>query len=308
MINRNLIRIKIVQLMYSYYQNGGKNLDTAEKELLFSLSKAYDLYNYLLLLMVEETHFSFEILEQKEQVNRVAHKEEALSHRFVDNKFIAQLESNKQLCEFKENKKWNWKDERTYLKNLYEKITEADYFQEYMSAEKNDYDADREVWRKIYKNIIMKDEKIDDILEEQSLYWNDDKEIVDTFVLKTIKRFDAGKGEDQELLPEFKDIEDREFATRLFRRTITNDEYYRDLISQSVRNWEFNRLAFMDVIIMQVAVAEILSFPQIPTSVTINEYVEIAKYYSTPKSAGYVNGIIDNVARRLKHENKISKE
>ena len=278
MINRNLIRIKIVQLMYSYYQNGGKNLDTAEKELLFSLSKAYDLYNYLLLLMVEETRFAFEILEQKEQVNRVAHKEEALSHRFVDNKFIAQLESNKQLCEFKENKKWNWKDERTYLKNLYEKITEADFFQEYMSAEKNDYDADREVWRKIYKNIIMKDEKIDDILEEQSLYWNDDKEIVDTFVLKTIKRFDAGKGEDQELLPEYKDIEDREFATRLFRRTITNDEYYRDLISQSVRNWEFNRLAFMDVIIMQVAVAEILSFPQIPTSVTINEYVEIAKY------------------------------
>ena len=308
MINRNLIRIKIVQLMYSYYQNGGKNLDTAEKELLFSLSKAYDLYNYLLLLMVEETRFAFEILEQKEQVNRVAHKEEALSHRFVDNKFIAQLESNKQLCELKKNKKWNWKDERTYLKNLYEKITEADFFQEYMSAEKNDYDADREVWRKIYKNIIMKDEKIDDILEEQSLYWNDDKEIVDTFVLKTIKRFDAGKGEDQELLPEYKDIEDREFATRLFRRTITNDEYYRDLISQSVRNWEFNRLAFMDVIIMQVAVAEILSFPQIPTSVTINEYVEIAKYYSTPKSASYVNGIIDNVARRLKHENKISKE
>ena len=308
MINRNLIRIKIVQLMYSYYQNGGKNLDTAEKELLFSLSKAYDLYNYLLLLMVEETRFAFEILEQKEQVNRVAHKEEALSHRFVDNKFIAQLESNKQLCEFKETKKWNWKDERTYLKSLYEKITEADFFQEYMSAEKNDYDADREVWRKIYKNIIMKDEKIDDILEEQSLYWNDDKEIVDTFVLKTIKRFDAGKGEDQELLPEYKDIEDREFATRLFRRSITNDEYYRDLISQSVRNWEFNRLAFMDVIIMQVAVAEILSFPQIPTSVTINEYVEIAKYYSTPKSASYVNGIIDNVARRLKHENKISKE
>ena len=133
MINRNLIRIKIVQLMYSYYQNGGKNLDTAEKELLFSLSKAYDLYNYLLLLMVEETRFAFEILEQKEQVNRVAHKEEALSHRFVDNKFIAQLESNKQLCEFRENKKWNWKDERTYLKNLYEKITEADFFQEYMS-------------------------------------------------------------------------------------------------------------------------------------------------------------------------------
>jgi len=308
MINRNLIRIKIVQLMYSYYQNGGKNLDTAEKELLFSLSKAYDLYHYLLILMIDETRFAFELLEQKEQLNRVAHKEEVISHRFVDNKFVAQLEANKQLSDFRENKKWSWRDERTYLKSLYEKIQESDYFQAYMSAEKNDYDADKELWRKIYKNIIMKDEQIDDILEEQSLYWNDDKEIVDTFVLKTIKRFDSTKGEEQELLPEFKDIEDREFATRLFRRAITNDEYYRDLIAQSVRNWEFNRLAFMDVIIMQVAVAEILSFPQIPTSVTINEFVEIAKYYSTSKSAGYVNGIIDNIARRLKRENKITKE
>jgi len=153
----------------------------------------------------------------------------------------------------------------------------------------------------------MKDERIDEILEDQSLYWNDDREVVDTFVLKTIKRFDPANGANQELVPEYKDIEDQEFAIRLFRRTIMNDEYYRTLISQSVKNWEFNRLAYMDVIIMQIAVAEILSFPQIPVSVTINEYVEIAKWYSTPKSGGYVNGIIDSVAKKLKKENKLSK-
>lgn len=153
----------------------------------------------------------------------------------------------------------------------------------------------------------MKDERLDEVLEDQSLYWNDDKEIVDTFVLKTIKRFEEENGTNQELMPEYKDIEDREFAVRLFRRSILNDEYYRNLISQNIKNWEFNRLAFMDVIIMQIAIAEILSFPAIPTSVTINEYVEIAKYYSTAKSGSYVNGILDTIVKKLKADNKLMK-
>ena len=141
----------------------------------------------------------------------------------------------------------------------------------------------------------------------QSLYWNDDREVVDTFVLKTIKRFDPANGANQELVPEYKDIEDQDFATRLFRRVIINDEYYRSLIGKCIKNWEFNRLAYMDVIIMQIAVAEFLSFPQIPISVTINEYVEIAKWYSTPKSAGYVNGTLDALAKMLKKENILTK-
>ncbi|MDE7117902.1 MAG: transcription antitermination factor NusB, partial [Bacteroidaceae bacterium] len=186
-------------------------------------------------------------------------------------------------------------------------IVQSDIYADYMKMEKVTYDDDREVWRKIYKNIIMKDERIDDILEEQSLYWNDDREVVDTFVLKTIKRFTPERGAHQELVPEYKDIEDQEFATRLFRRAILNDEYYRDLIGKCIKNWEFNRLAYMDVIIMQIAIAELLSFPQIPVSVTINEYVEIAKWYSTPKSGGYVNGIIDSVAKMLKSENLLMK-
>jgi N utilization substance protein B len=176
-----------------------------------------------------------------------------------------------------------------------------------MSAEESSYMADREVWRKIYKNIIMKDEEIDNVLEEQSLYWNDDKEVVDTFVLKTIKRFEEKNGADQELMPEYKDEEDREFAIRLFRRAILNDEDYRSLINQNVKNWEFSRLAYMDVIIMQIALAEILSFPAIPVSVTINEFVEIAKYYSTAKSGGYINGIIDSIVKKLRADNKLLK-
>lgn len=305
MINRTLIRLKIVQLMYSYYQNGGKNVDTAEKELLFSLSKAYDLYNYLLMLMVAVTRYAMERVERQEQLNKVTHNDAVVSHRFIDNKFIMQLEVNKQLNEFKENQKKTWANDEDYIKKLYADIINSDYYKEYMEKETTDYLADRDVWRKIYKNLIMRDERIDAVLEDQSLYWNDDKEIVDTFVLKTIKRFNESNGAEQPLMPEYKDEEDREFAIRLFRRTILNDEYYRGLISQSIKNWEFSRLAYMDVIIMQIAMAEILSFPAIPVSVSINEYVEIAKYYSTPKSGGYINGIVDNVVRRLRAEGKL---
>ena len=307
MINRTLIRLKIVQLMYAFYQNGDKGIDTAEKELLFSLSKAYDLYNYMLLLMVSVSRYALQQVEHKERMNKVAHIDEVVSHRFADNQFTAQLESNKQLQEFVETKKKTWNNDLDYIKKLYTDITQSEIYADYMALEEVTYNDDREVWRKIYKNIVMKDERIDDILEDQSLYWNDDREVVDTFVLKTIKRFEASKGANQELVPEYKDIEDQEFATRLFRRTVMNDEYYRSLIAKCVKNWEFNRLAYMDVIIMQIAVAELLSFPQIPISVTINEYVEIAKWYSTPKSAGYVNGIIDAVAKMLQQENILTK-
>lgn len=307
MINRTLIRLKIIQLMYAFYQNGDKNIETAEKELLFSLSKAYDLYNYLLMLMVAITRYGVSVVDHLEVVNKAAHIDDEVSHRFIDNKFTMQLEENAALNEFKKNQKKSWDNEIAYIKKLYEDIVASDIYAEYMNLEKVDYNDDREFWRKIYKNIIMKDEQLDDVIEDQSLYWNDDRAIVDTFVLKTIKRFDPANGVNQELMPEYKDIEDRDFATRLFRRTILNDEYYRELIGRCVKNWEFNRLAFMDVIIMQVAVAELLTFPNIPISVTINEYVEIAKWYSTPKSASYVNGIIDSVAKLLKKEKKLIK-
>ena len=307
MINRTLIRLKIVQLMYAYYQNNGKSIETAEKELLFSLSKAYDLYNYMLLLIVSVSRYAFQEVERKEHLNKVGHIDEKVSHRFADNQFASQLEINQQLRDFVDTKKKTWDNDMDYVKKLYNDIVQSEYYAEYMALPKATYADDRELWRKLYKNLVMKDGRIDDILEEQSLYWNDDREVVDTFVLKTIKRFEASKGADQELVPEYKDIEDQEFATRLFRGTIMNDEYYRSLIGKCVKNWEFNRLAYMDVIIMQIAIAELLSFPQIPISVTINEYVEIAKWYSTPKSAGYVNGIIDAVAKMLQKEHILTK-
>ena len=307
MINRVLIRLKIVQIVYAYYQNGGKNLDTAEKELFFSLSKAYDMYNYLLLLMVE-------ITKQAEKKQNAAKgkllptaEELCPNTKFVDNRFIAQLESNQQLLEFSQAQKKTWENESEFVKALCEKIMNTDIYKEYMASETSSYEEDRELWRKLYKRIIFNNEELDQVLEDQSLYWNDDKEIVDTFVLKTIKRFEEKNGPKQELLPEFKDEEDQDFARRLFRRTILNADYYRHLISENTRNWELDRVAFMDVVIMQIALAEILSFPNIPVSVSLNEYVEIAKLYSTPKSGSFINGTLDGIVNTLKAENKLTK-
>lgn len=298
MINRKLIRVKIVQLTYAYYQNGHHNMDTAEKELLFSLSKAYDLYNYLLGLIVAITQ------EERRRVDiatRRAEREgtEAPSQRFAFNKFATQLEENKQLNLFMENKKMSWENDVEAVRKLCDQIERSPLYQEYMMSDAEDYETDRELWRRIYRTLIQGNEDLDAILEEKSLYWNDDKEIVDTFVLKTIKRFDPANKADQELLPEYDDTEDREYALKLFRSTILNADTYQRYMSETSRNWNFSRLAYMDVVLMQIAIAEMLTFPNIPISVTINEYVDLAKLYSTPKSGGYINGMLDAIARHL---------
>lgn len=298
MINRKLIRVKIVQLTYAYYQNGHHNMDTAEKELLFSLSKAYDLYNYLLGLIVAITQ------EERRRVDiatRRAEREgtEAPSQRFAFNKFATQLEENKQLNLFMEDKKMSWENDVEAVRKLCDQIERSPLYQEYMMSDAEDYETDRELWRRIYRTLIQGNEDLDAILEEKSLYWNDDKEIVDTFVLKTIKRFDPANKADQELLPEYDDTEDREYALKLFRSTILNADTYQRYMSETSRNWNFSRLAYMDVVLMQIAIAEMLTFPNIPISVTINEYVDLAKLYSTPKSGGYINGMLDAIARHL---------
>lgn len=306
MINRELIRIKIVQLTYAYYQNGNKNMDSAEKELLFSLSKAYHLYNYLLLLIIAVTK---EARHQVEVLTTRAKREgtEPPSDKFAYNKFAMQLEENKMLQEFVETQKQTWDDDVEFIRKLYGQITQSDIYRHYMENQDDSYEADREVWRQLYKALVVENDDLSSLLEDKSLYWNDDKEVVDTFVLKTIKRFDPKNKKNQELLPEYKDEEDKDFARRLFRATIMNADQYQRYMSDASRNWDFSRLAYMDVVIMQIAIAELLTFPAIPISVTINEFVDLAKIYSTPKSGSYINGMLDSIARYLIKEGMLLK-
>lgn len=307
MINRVLIRLKVVQILYAYYKNSGKSMKAVEDEVFFSLSKAYDLYNYLLLLMAGVTHYAADRISFKSLKLRPTDSDINPNLKFVNNRFIAQLEANTALCKFAEKSKVNWVEHSDLLRRLLDKIEDSDIYKEYMASETSSYEEDRELWRKLYKAFVFDNEELDALLEEQSLYWNDDKSIVDTFVLKTIKRFEESAGADQQLLPEYKDVNDMDFARKLFRNAVSKADEYRELMAQNSKNWDMSRFAFMDVVIMQVALAEILTFGDIPLSVSLNEYVEIAKYYSTAKSGSFVNGLLDSITKKLRADGVINK-
>lgn len=305
MVNRILIRIKVVQIVYSYLVNKDKSIDTSEKELFFSLEKAYELYHRLLLLMIELTDAQSKRIENARFKYTATAADKNPDTRLVNNRFIAQLRENKMLKEYVDRQSVSWVNEPDFIRILLDRILASDFYKTYLASEEDSYAVDQDFWKKVFKHIIVDDEDLSEILEAQSLYWNDDMETISTFVLKTVKRFDQSKGPEQELLPMFKDDEDAEFAKMLFRKTLMNVDVNKALIDQHTKNWEIDRVAFMDIVIMLVAIAEIKSFSTIPVKVTLNEYIEIAKAYSTIKSGHFINGILDAIASQLKKDGSL---
>ena len=306
MINRKLIRIKAVQVAYAHNLSEARRPEDGENILLSSLGTAYDLYNTMLSLMVEISRLALRAHEaQATRAKRLGLSEP--SRKFVDNRFMLQLESNRQLQENRKAQRLDWTNEEEFVRTLYNKVVESDFFRDYMESGVDSYEEDRELWRKVYRYVIVDNESIDDLLEDVNIYWNDDRFIIDTFVLKTINRFSPESNDEQPLLPEFRNEEDLEFARKLVFQALNGADYYRNLIAQNTRNWDVERVPLMDRIIMQVALAEITSFPTIPLSVSINEYIEIAKSYSTPNSARYINATLDNISKRLISEHKLTK-
>lgn len=306
MINRILIRIKTIQILYSFYQGGNSNPSSAQKELLFSLEKSYELYNALLYLIVQLTTLARRRLEYGRVKLMPTVDDLTPNTRFVDNKFADLMARNKALIAYVDEKCISWDD--NFLKNMLGKIIASDIYKEYMESEDFSYKNDQEFWRKICKNVIFADDDLIALLEEKSIYWNDDLEIVSTFVLKTIKRMDMEQGGEQGLLPMFRDDEDKDYACKLLRAVITNEKEYREMINVSIKNWDIERIAFMDIVIMEVAIAELINFPSIPVNVTFNEFLEIAKDYSTEKSSTFINGVLDNIVAKLKTENRLLKK
>lgn len=308
MINRILIRIKVLQIVYSYYQNGNGDLKVAENELLFSLQKSYDLYHYLLLLIVDVTHLQRRILETRKCKYMPTEAELNPNTRFIDNRFAAQLADNAALQKYQAEQGISWSNDEEFVKSVLDLILSSDLYAAYLENPDDSYETDKEFWRAVFKKLICGNAFIEEYLEDKSIYWNDDIEIVETFTLKTIKQFEEKKGNKQPLLPMFKDLEDKSFAIKLFRQSLLKASDYRQRIDNHMKNWETERIANMDLIIMQVALAEIMTFPTIPISVTLNEYIDAAKYYSTPKSGTFINGILDSIVSELKKEKLLLKD
>ena len=306
MINRALIRLKVVQLVYAYYHNEGKATEVALKELDYSLNKSYDLYLTLLAFLIEIR----DIAQRKSELrarNSAHASVGGCDAMLAANRFLNPRARHKTILAWQKNQKFTWASEDAFVKRLYTKWLDDEVFAAYADRTNHDYEDDRELVRKLYKNHVVNNEDFTPILEDLSLYWNDDKDIIDSFVLKTIKRFDPENGEEQPLLPAYNTEEDHEFACRLFTTTIERCDELRTMMAEYSKNWDISRMAFMDIIIIQIALAEVIAFPTIPLNVTFNEYIDIAKVYSTPNSYKYVNGMLNNITRHLQETGEIHK-
>ena len=293
----------------NFYSSQGHVID-ALKQLEQSLSKARELYFRLLILPIELT----DLREREIDANR--HKYITTSEdlnpnmRFVENQFVAALRENPDIYKYVSENKLSWLPEvERMLTALLRSIKESDIYYDYMNFPATDYHTDCEFWRNVFKFIIFSDPDFAETLEDKSVFWNDDMDIIGTFLLKTIKRFDSENHSDA-VLPKFKDDEDARFGAELFSAVVRNREKYRSYIDMFVNSdsWDSDRLAFMDVVVMLTAIAEILNFPKIPTSVSINEYIEIAKCYSTGKSGAFINGLLASVIPQLRADGILTKE
>ena len=306
MINRVLIRLKVVQVIYAYYQNGGQNINSAERELARSLDSAYSLYKTLLYIPVALVKYAQKSVSKQKRMGaaHISGKEE----RLAANAFAVQLETNSELLQFIEENDMSWLLESDWLKETYANVLESDVVEEYWQEERFDFESDKELCRKIYKLFAQDNEQLDTLLEEQNLYWNGDKELIDSFVLKTFRLFADGQVTDQPLKSEFKDNDDRQFALDLLHFGIDTAAEREAVVAANCRRWDPDRLAFLDVIIIQVAMAEMLHFQQIPLKVTVNEYVELAKSLSTPASGSFVNGMLETIVKEMTAQGRLNKD
>jgi N utilization substance protein B len=307
MVSRRILRIKIIQLLYAYYKSSSGSIRNAEKELFFSIQKTYDLYHYLLLLIIDVADYALTRIEIAREKKIPTWEDLHPNTKFVDNKIIAQLRINKQLSEYLKNKKLSWINYPEIVRNLFNNIKESEHYKEYMSISERSYEEDKKLLTNIFVRDVAVFEHLYQNLEEQSIYWNDEVEFVISIIIKTIRKFREPEGDSAKILPLFKNEEDIEFVKRLFRKAILKSEEYRKLIEEFAKNWEIERIAFIDILIMQTAIAEFIEFPSIPTKVTFNEYLEIAKYYSTSKSSIFINGLLDKIITHLKEKNIVKK-
>jgi N utilization substance protein B len=307
MISRRQLRIKALQTLYAYYQTGREEMARSEKEMHLNIEKAYELYHYLLLLVIDVVQYAESRIEIARNKRIPTEEDLNPNTRFIENRLVEQLRNNERLLRYVDQKKLNWADYPELVKEIYNKLVESEEYADYMSGEEPAYAEDKKIISVLYAQVIFPSELLASILEEQSIYWNDDLEFITGMVIKTFKKFREEDGAEKELMPLYKNEEDTDYVIRLFRQAILHRDEYVDYIKQNTRNWDLDRIAFMDILIMQMAIAELVAFPSIPTKVTLNEYLEISKFYSTSKSNVFINGVLDKVVVQLKEEKKIRK-
>ncbi len=303
MINRRHLRVKVLQSLYAFHQSHNQDLNSGVNELMKSIEKVYDLYLYQLTLLVALVRQEERSLEERQMKHLPTEEDLHPNRRFINNKILKMLEQDAILEKKAEERRIHWQDELELVRNLLRHIKHSGYYNAYMQAEGGDEKDDLRLVVKMIEKDIIEFEPLQYFYEEKSIYWIDDWELIYKIILKTLRS--AAENGRLELMTLFKDPSDREFTQALFQKAVLNHKTFNELISQKTKNWDVDRIALMDIIIMEMALTEILKFPEIPVKVSLNEYIEISKMYSTPKSKVFVNGVLDKLLDEFVKEKKI---
>lgn len=308
MLNRRHLRIKVLQALYAFYQSDEENYRRTENELMDAIERIYDLYVFLMLTLPEVKSIAEHRIEEGKKKIRPTDDDLNPNTKLIDNRLIKMIEESKELRKISEDRKVNWVGDanREMFRKMFLDIKDGETFFTHMNNGEEGFEEDRAFAIELFKTDIANYELLYHFFEEKSIHWIDDIDLSCSMVIKTLKGFQEDGS--APILDLYKDEEDEVFFVKeLLRKTITMDQENEKLIDDLTKNWELERIAKMDVILMKMAITEFQVFKTIPTKVTLNEYIEISKFYSTPKSNGFINGILDKAIDRLKKEDKISK-
>jgi N utilization substance protein B len=309
LVNRRYLRIKVFQAVYAYHRTPNADLVKIEREMFESINRLYDLYLYLVQLVMHVGKAAEEIAEQNRNKKLPTKEDLHPNLRFVQNRVFTSLKGNSALQKLMELSKINWDEEHDDIRRIFKQFREDEQFNLYMSREENDWSIDKNLVVHLFKEYLGVNEIIHNALEEKDIYWQDDMPIAALTVVKTIQGLPEAESSGLNILADLykEKEEDQVFTKELLRKSIQFGEEYGEMISSKAENWETERIALLDLIMMQMALTELEHFSTIPIKVTLNEYIELAKAYSTPKSKVFINGVLDKLVIDMKANKRINK-
>jgi N utilization substance protein B len=308
MLNRRHLRIKALQNVFAWQMADKKDLLSSKKALMKSIDDVYEMYVRMLALISEITEYT--AVDAIERSNKHFPTEEDLNpnQKLLHNKFIVLLQKNPEFQAAVNKYQINWNAEPDFIKTIYNKLKGTPEYAAYLAGDNEGLEESKEIIKFIFRKIILKSQNIIQAFEDRFINWSVDKEVMQGMVAKTLKNFTSEDPFENKLTPISLDWpEDSKFVQDLFTYTLKNYDKYQELIAERTKNWESERIALMDTILMKMAICELLNFPSIPVKVTINEYLDLSKDYSTPKSNSFINGILDKILGDLKRSNSIKK-
>jgi N utilization substance protein B len=308
MLNRRHLRVKVLQALYAYHQSDTKDVKLFEKNMLHSIDQVYEMYIWMLSLIGEVVSFSENDAQERANKHLPTAADLNPNLKIIANRFIVSLNDNKEYIQAKKKYKVDWNFEPELAKTLFISLRNSTEYAEYLAKTDDTLQTDKDIIKFIFKKVILKSSLAEQVFEDMFIFWPVDKDVLQALIAKTFKNFSH---DDYKLnnLAEITGnwVEDRDFVVNLFQQGVRYDSAYQELIAAKTQNWEPERIAMMDTLLMKMAITEFINFNSIPVKVTINEYLEISKEFSTPKSNSFINGILDKILIELKAENKIKK-